>query len=120
MTDNVFIIPEEVNSEVRLMKGLYLFDIAFIFGFYFVGDMFQDLIHPLLQIPYMVFLVLFSLYLTRPSRENPDKRKYFSFLYKILKKKEAQVFHQRLDELSNPLLTIESFLETGKGGIRNE
>ena len=120
MTDNVFIIPEEVNSEVRLIKGLYLFDIVFIFGFYFVGDMFQDLIHPLFQIPYMVFLVLFSLYLTRPSRENPGKRKYFSFLYKLIKKNEAQVFHQRQDELRDPYLTIESFLENSKGGVANE
>lgn len=116
MTNNVFIIPEEVTSEIRLIKGLYLFDIIFIFAFYFIGDMFQGLIHPLIQIPYMFFLVILSLYLTRPSHENPGKRKYYSFLYKLQKNKEPQIFHFREETVSDPYFTIDTFLESQKGG----
>lgn len=114
MNDNVFIIPEEVNSEIRLMKGLYFFDLVFVGGFYLVMDMFSELIHPFFQIPYIVFNIVFSFILTRPSFENPGKRKYFSFLYKILKHQEPQTYHKREASVGTLDLTIESFLDEDK------
>jgi len=83
MQDN-YTIAMEIKSETYFGKGIFFFDVAFIFIYWFVFSLFEDLIHPLLAIPYTVFNIAVAFVLTRKSAKNPGKRIYQEVIYKLM------------------------------------
>lgn len=75
------IVVKELKSDTRLYKGIYLQDFFFITA-YSVGATFLlgSLVSDRLMYAFAVFNVAAGIYLTRPSRFNPGKRKYQEFL----------------------------------------
>lgn len=79
-----YTIAMEIKSETYFGKGIFFFDIAFIVGYWFLFSMFEDLLHPLMAMPYTVFNIFIAFILTRKSSKNPGKRIYQEVLYKLL------------------------------------
>ena len=84
-----YTIAMEIKSETYFGKGIFFFDVAFIVIYYFIFSLFEDLVHPLLVMPYTVFNVLVAFILTRKSSKNPGKRIYQEVLYKLLSTKHT-------------------------------
>lgn len=89
-----YTIAMEIKSETYFGKGIFLFDLAFIFVYWYVFSMFENLIHPLLALPYTIFNILVAFILTRKSSKNPGKRIYQEVLYKIMAAKKMS-YHCR-------------------------
>lgn len=117
MNDNVFIIPKEIKTEVELIKGIYLFDVAVIGGFFMFFGIFEDLVHPVLLALYKVYTIGLGIYFTRQSYENYGKRRFFSYIYKFKKRKTPQSFNREETNLGDLHLTIEDYLEKRKGDL---
>lgn len=115
LSDNIFIIPEEINSEVMLVKGLYFLDLAVMAGCYMFFDLFRDLVHPLLQIPYLIFSILIGFLITRKSKDNPGKRVIFSIMYRLIKPFNPQIYHRREVSILSMDDSIEDYLERDGG-----
>ena len=82
-------IPNEVSTELKINKVLYLFDLMFIIGLILFRQITINFIHSSLTIYYTIFLAVFGLFMiVRPST-NPKKRMYQSLLFGIVRKKES-------------------------------
>jgi|SRR5699024_1224522 len=82
-------IPNEVSTELKINKVLYLFDLMFIIGLILFRQITISFIHSNLTLYYTIFLGIFGLFmLIRPST-NPQKRMYQSLLFGIVRKKES-------------------------------
>lgn len=88
--DEEYTIAMEIKSETYFGKGIFFFDLAVIVGYWFVMSNFEELLHPLLTLPYTVFNLGLAFVMTRKSSRNPGKRVYQSFLYRILAEKNAK------------------------------
>ncbi|WP_455931388.1 DUF5592 family protein [Priestia aryabhattai] len=82
-------IPKEISTELKINKSLYLFDLLFIIGLLMVTMMLRFFIHPILQIPFYVFMGIFGLLMiVRPS-PNPQKRRSEALLFTLVRKKST-------------------------------
>lgn len=77
-------IPQEIKSETYFGKGIFLLDLAIIFGYWFLMSSFDNLIYDKISIFYTAFNVLIAFILTRKSRKNPKKRLYESLIIYFL------------------------------------
>jgi Na+-translocating ferredoxin:NAD+ oxidoreductase RnfD subunit len=93
---NKFVIPEELESEVELIKGLYLPDILFIGAWYIVTEPFKSFVDPRINLVYTVFNVILAFILTRKSASNHGKRIYEEWLMFFLRDKA--VYHMTEDK----------------------
>lgn len=81
-------IPNEISTELKINKVLYLFDLMFIVFLIIFRQITMSFIHSSFTLHYTIFLGLFGLFMiVRPS-SNPQKRMYQSLLYAIIRKKE--------------------------------
>ncbi len=86
------IIPREIDSEVRFNKFLSATDLIVGFLLFSVLIQFQSMVHPMLSLPYLVFIGLLILFLLLPAgNNNAGKKTYHVLLYLILK--PHQVYH---------------------------
>lgn len=90
---NTYLIPQEIKSETMFGKGIYMIDVAIILLIYYIMDFFKPLVHPLLQLPYLVFTLIIGIIVTRRLRANPDKRLCQSLYYYLCRDK--RVYHRR-------------------------
>ncbi|MBU3569204.1 DUF5592 family protein [Priestia aryabhattai] len=82
-------MPEEISTELKVNKSLYLFDLFFIIGLLMVTRMLRFFNHPILQIPFYIFMSIFGmLMIIRPST-NPKKRMYETLLLTLVRKKST-------------------------------
>ncbi|GAB1807548.1 DUF5592 family protein [Priestia megaterium] len=80
-------MPEEISTELKINKSLYLFDLFFIIGLLMVTMMLRFFNHPTLQIPFYIVMSIFGmLMIIRPST-NPKKRMYEALLLTLVRKK---------------------------------
>lgn len=79
-----YTIAMEIKSETYFGKGIFFFDLAFIFVYWFLMSNFEGFVHPMLQLPYTAFNVIVALILTRKSTKNPGKRIYQEVIYKLI------------------------------------
>lgn len=79
-------IPKEIRTELKINKVLYLFDLLFIIGLVVFTMTTKSLVHPMLQIPFYIFMLIVGvLLIVRPST-NPQKR-MFEVLFIMLARK---------------------------------
>ncbi|MGG2088284.1 DUF5592 family protein [Priestia aryabhattai] len=82
-------MPEEISTELKINKSLYLFDLFFIIGLLMVTMMLRFFNHPTLQILFYIFMSIFGmLMIIRPST-NPKKRMYEALLLTLVRKKST-------------------------------
>lgn len=87
-----YLIATEVKSETYFGRGIFLFDLAFIFVYWFVMSNFEFLIYESLKLPYTVFNVAFAFFLTRKSFKNPQKRIYESIIIYFMSRKHVRYY----------------------------
>jgi hypothetical protein len=90
-----YVIAEELESEVELVKGFFLADALFIGVWYIITNPFKSLVDPRLNIVYTVFNIIFAFILTRKSVSNHGKRIYEEWLIFFLR--DRAVYHATED-----------------------
>ena len=97
---------EELHTPTKVHKRLYLFDLCFVFLYFFIFMIFgQERVHQALQIPYYVFNFVVALLLTTHSPFNPQKRIFQSILFYI--KRDRSVYKPlQLKALGEELIMI--------------
>ncbi|MFP7159473.1 DUF5592 family protein [Priestia aryabhattai] len=78
-----------MSTKLKISKSLYLFDLLFIIGLLLVTMMLRFFIHPTLQIPFYIFMVILGLLMIVRSSTNPKKRMYEVLLLTLVRKKST-------------------------------
>ncbi|MGI8382593.1 DUF5592 family protein [Priestia megaterium] len=84
-----YTIPKEISTELKINKSLYLFDLLFIIGLLLFTMMLRYFIHPMLYIPFYVFMGIFGLIMILRPLTNPQKRMYEILLLTMVRKKST-------------------------------
>lgn len=82
-------IPNEISTELKINKMLYLFDLLFIISLIIFRQVMIVFVHSSLEWYFTIFLVVFGLFMiVRPST-NPQKRMYQAVIYAFVRKKDS-------------------------------
>lgn len=79
-----YLIPKRMNEEIKLCSKpvkIYVRDIVTMAVIAMVAWMMAGWVHTYLLVPYVVFVAVSAIYLTRPARDNPGKRNWEAILY---------------------------------------
>lgn len=79
-----YLITEEIESPARVFKHVEAVDFFFAVAYMCVAFALRSMVHPTLRIPYLVFSLFFSIFLTSRSLWNRRRRNYES-LFLMLK-----------------------------------
>lgn len=90
-----YLVTQEIKSETKVMKKIYLFDFFFVIIYMSVSLVLGNLVHPSLQIPFYVFSGIVALTLTVKSYYNKKRRNYESIA--ILFQRDREVYHPVLN-----------------------
>lgn len=82
-------IPNEVTSELKINKMLYLHDFLFLVGLIVLRLMTLPFIPSVLHIPFTGFLVIFGLFMVMRPATNPQKRMIHALYYALIKRKDT-------------------------------
>lgn len=82
-------IPNEITTELKINKLLYLLDLLFIIGLIVLRQIMMPFIHSSLELYFTLFLALFGLFMIIRPSTNPQKRMYQAVLYAIIRRKDA-------------------------------
>src|SRR5699024_11659043 len=80
-------IPNEVTTELKINKVLYLFDLLFLISIIVFRQITLPFIHSRFSIYYTIFLALFAVFMLIIHASNPKKRMYQTLIYIIVRKK---------------------------------
>lgn len=82
-------IPNEISTELKINKMLYLFDLIFIIGLIIFRQIIIPFVHSSLIWYFTIFLIIFGFFMiVRPST-NPQTRMYQAVLYALVRKKDS-------------------------------
>lgn len=79
-----YIVPQELKSETKLWKWVYLSDLFFIIGYVAIMNLFNLFVPTVLELPYLLFNIIVALSLTISSPMNKKKRIYQSIFYFLI------------------------------------
>ncbi|WP_214818410.1 DUF5592 family protein [Exiguobacterium sp. s59] len=82
-------IPNEVTTELKINKMLYLHDFLFLVGLIVLRLVTLPFIPSVLHIPFTVFLVVFGLFMVLRPTTNPQKRMVHALYYTLIKRKDT-------------------------------
>lgn len=82
-------IPNEVTTELKINKMLYLHDFLFLVGLIVFRLVTLSFIPSVLHIPFTVFLVVFGLFMVLRPATNPQKRMVHALYYALIKRKDT-------------------------------
>ena len=85
------IIPAEINSEIKITKAVSFRDLVVGFFAFIGSQQLSFLVHPILQLPYIVFCLAVIVSLLLPSAKNPGKKMYQCVLLSFTK--DRGVYH---------------------------
>lgn len=91
MIYNSDIMPEELVSERRMTRGIYIFDFFIIIAFGAFGYLTQMFVASSFQTIYVLGNVAIGFYLTRYSKLNPKKRIYQSIRFLLSRSREQYI-----------------------------
>jgi len=78
-------IPEEINSEIKIYKSIYLFDLFIVVCALLFAYFTSSIIFPPLVMLYYIFVAVTTLFLLSKNSNNPGRRTFTS-IYLLLKK----------------------------------
>lgn len=102
-----YTIAMEIKSESYFGKGIFLFDLFFMVGYWFVMSNFESLVYPSLRIFFTIFNVTVAFLLTRKSAANPGKRLYQSMAIYFLSFKNNKFYAQEAEHEKIELIESE-------------
>ncbi len=82
-----YIVPQELRSETKLWKWVYLKDLIFVVAFVLILNMMSVFIAEELHTVYFIYNILVAVSLTIRTPSNPQKRLYHSIYYALIKDK---------------------------------
>ena len=82
-------IPREVSSELKITKGIYLYDLLLIISLILIRFMTIGMVHSKLQIFYTILLIAFGIFLVIRPKSNPNKRMYQAIYFAFIRKKDT-------------------------------
>ena len=85
----MYVLPKEISSSMKFTKSLYLFDIVFVCSVLIISWALSSLGYTPLIVPYYLFMFTISIILTSKSSINPEKRKFQSIYYALIRNKKA-------------------------------
>lgn len=83
-----FMTIQEVSSETKVTKNIYLFDLFFILVYISTSVMLGSIVSSRLKIPYYIFSVAFALFFTMKSRTNRKRRNFEGIILFLQKDRE--------------------------------
>lgn len=86
-----YLVVQEVSSETKVSKNIFLFDLFFILVFFTVSAILGSLVHSSFRILYYIFSAVVALFLTGKSGKNRKRRNYESIILYL--KKDREVYH---------------------------
>lgn len=78
-------IPKEINSETKVLRSIYLFDLFFIIVALVFTISTSQIINPKLSMIYYIFSIIVTFFLLSKSRTNPGIRNYRA-MYMMLRR----------------------------------
>ena len=78
-------IPKEINSETKVLRSIYLFDLFFIIVSLVFTMSTAQIINPKLSMMYYIFSVIVTFFLLSKSKTNPGIRNYRA-IYMMLRR----------------------------------
>lgn len=95
------IIPAEVDSEIKFSKNISQQALIIIVGTFFSLQCLVTLVHPILQMWYLLFALLLGVFLIIPGgKHNPGKRMFHCVLYSFIKKRSVYFSIDREEALA--------------------
>ena len=91
----MYILPKEISASMKFTKNLYLFDIVFVGSVLIISWALSSMVYTPLIIPYYLFTFIMSIILTSKSNINPEKRKFQSIYYAVIRNKKAYAREER-------------------------
>ena len=85
----MYVLPKEISSSMKFTKSLYLFDIVFVGSVLIISWALSSLVYTPLIVPCYLFMFTISIILTSKSSINPEKRKFQSIYYALIRNKKA-------------------------------
>lgn len=85
-----YIVTQEIKSETKVGKVIYVFDFFFLVVWIMVSYMLAYMVADELHVPFYIFSVIMAIILTMPSFSNKKRRNYQSIL--LLIKKDRAVY----------------------------
>lgn len=85
-----YTVTQEIKSETKVGKVIYVFDFFFIVIWIMVSYMLAYMVADELHVPFYIFSVIMAIILTMPSFANKKRRNYQSIL--LLVKKDRSVY----------------------------
>ena len=85
----IYQIPNEITTELKINKALYLFDLFLIIGLILLRMIVLPFVHSSLVWPFTGFIVLFGLFLIIRPATNPQKRMNQAILYAMVRKNDT-------------------------------
>ena len=85
----MYVLPKEISSSMKFTKSLYLFDIVSVGSVLIIAWALSSLVYTPLIVPYYLFMFTISIILTSKSSINPEKRKFQSIYYALIRNKKA-------------------------------
>ena len=71
-----YIVPQEIKSETKVTKGIYVFDFFFLIVYGSLTVMLKNAVNGTLQIPFIIFSVVMAVVLIGGSTTNRKRRNY--------------------------------------------
>lgn len=82
-------IPNEISTELKINKMLYLFDLLFIISLIVFRQIVIPFVHSSLTWYFTIFLILFGLFMIIRPSTNPQKRMYQAVVFALVRKKDS-------------------------------
>lgn len=86
-----YVVAQEIKSETRVGKSIYLFDLFFVIIYFSVSYVFASAVHEMLKLAFYVFSLACALFLTAKSHMNRKRRNYESII--LFLRKDREVYH---------------------------
>lgn len=80
-------IPNEITTELKINKALYLFDLFLLIGLVIFRMIALPFIHDSLNFPFTIFLLIFGLFLIIRPASNPQKRMFQAIYYAVMRRR---------------------------------
>lgn len=90
-----YLVAQEIKSETKVGKQIYLFDFYFLIIYMSVSLVLGNAVHSSLQVPFYIYSLLMALILTSKSYYNKKRRNYASIA--LMFQKDLQVYETALN-----------------------
>ena len=85
MEDTIRVIPQELSGDTKIGKHFYFTDAAVIVFYFVVASNLENFVHEDLVSFFYLFNVIVSIAMVIPSRQNPRRRMWTTYLFALIK-----------------------------------